>query len=143
PDQEPDGLDKRKRAVVREVALRILNRRLARLTKDHRFGVLSAAAGHRDLQYAASSSSLSIMPRGKDFALALESVLREVSTAIAHPAFASEIGRATTTLRASRDAASRAASTRWSGNLAEDLAEDLSRGRVFTTPAFDLSLFDS
>ncbi|MFP4444966.1 MAG: M16 family metallopeptidase [Desulfosudaceae bacterium] len=135
--QEPPPTDtaaEREQELVRDLAYRILNYRLDKLTEspDPPFTGASAQAGRAFRQYRYASLSASCLPgKWADSLTALEQVLRR---ALAHGFTRAEVERVRKEVLAELDRAVKQKDTRESGALARQIMHDLFVDRVFLSP---------
>ena len=141
-DAGPDTRAKEGQQTIEALGLRIVNRRLARLTRSNNPPFLAAGVGRSDELNSIRTATLNVTPRGQDWEAALIAADAVRRQALAYGVEQSEIDQALTETRAQLKGAVEAAATRRTPALAQRIVSDISRGEVFTTPAENLSIFE-
>ncbi|MEZ5277588.1 MAG: insulinase family protein [Opitutaceae bacterium] len=138
--KEPDTAENRIRQLPRDLALAILNRRLAELAKTENAPFLSGRSsvfeGYDFFRNA--SIELTGKPERWDEALALADV--ELRRALQYGFQQPELTEVVAAFRNGLEQAVKQAPTRRSAGLAGQIVDAVSSDEVFTTPEFDLAL---
>lgn len=141
-DASVDTRAKEEQDTVELIGIRIVNRRLERLTRSTSPPFLAAGVGRSNELHSLHAASLSVTPNGQDWQgglMAAEAVRRQ---ALAFGVEQAEIDQAVTEARARLRSAVETVSTRRTPLLAQGIVNDIGRDEVFTTPAENLSIFE-
>lgn len=141
-DASPDTRAKEARDTVEALALRILNRRLERLSRSAAPPFLAAGAGRTDELHSIRNASLSVTPIGQDWEGALKAADAARRQILAFGVEQVEIDQAITEARARLRSSVAGASTRRTPALAQQIVNDVSSEEVFTTPTENLAIFE-
>jgi len=141
-DLTPDSRAKRRRDMIDNLGLAVLNRRLERITRSDAPPFLNAGASRGNAVRSARVTSLQITARGGDWKPALTSAVREERRLVQYGVLQSEIDREIAENRASLKASAAASPTRRTPNLANAVVGSLDDSDVVTDPAQDLALFE-
>ncbi len=142
PDLSLDTLARRRRELIEQLALAVLNRRLASLARGESAPFLSAAAFRIDQSHAARVASVLVAAEAGHWREALGAADQEQRRAVAFGVRPEELTREIAEARADLTRAAAQAATRRTPALADDLAGALDAREVDTSPAQDLALFE-
>jgi len=121
----------------------IMNRRLERLARGASPPFISAAVGYNRERGVIETFSLSVSSRPGSWRVALAAAEQELRRALEHGFSAAEIERELKEWRAGLEDAARSASTRQSSSLANAILASFDGHTVETSPADELTLFQS
>ena len=138
---EPDTAANRLKYLPRDLALAILNRRLAILAKKENAPFASGVASVTDNYRFVRIAALELNGKPETWRAALAVAEQELRRALAYGFQPAELTEATATYRNALEQGARSASTRRSADLAGELVSCLERDEVFTHPATDLALY--
>ncbi|MDD3180180.1 MAG: insulinase family protein [Opitutaceae bacterium] len=138
---EPDTAANRLKYLPRDLALRMLNRRLSILAKKEGAPFLGGQVGITEQYDFFRNASIELICQPGQWRAALEVGEQELRRAIDHGFQPAELAEAAAAMRNGLEEAVRTASTRHSGRLADVLVDRLIERNVFTTPAADLALY--
>ncbi|MEY4938423.1 MAG: hypothetical protein RIQ93_158 [Verrucomicrobiota bacterium] len=139
--REPDTAAKRLKYLPRSLAHAIINRRLSILAKKENAPFTSGSAGIGEAYNFYRESYLSLTCRNDQWTAALGVADQELRRALEHGFQPAELSEVVSNFRNSLEQAVKTSSTRRSDGLAQEIAESLLEGDVFTTPEDDLALF--
>lgn len=137
---QPDTAENRIRIPPRDLALAILNRRLAELAKTENAPFLSGRSGIYEGYDFFRNASIELTGKPEDWKEALAVADAELRRALEHGFQKAELDEVVAAFRNGLEQAVKQAPTRRSSGLAGQIISALSEERVFTTPAFDLAL---
>ena len=137
---EPDTAARQVKLLPRSLAMEMLNRRFSILAKKENAPFVAAGASVDEQFDFLREASVSVSCKPAQWPAALAVGEQELRRAIEHGFTAAELKEAVANFTNSLDQAVKTASTRHSPGLANELAESLLDGLVFTTPAADLAL---
>ena len=138
--REPDTAARQVKLLPRSLALSMLNRRFSILAKKENAPFVSAGAGVSEQFDFMREAVVSVSCKPEQWAAALAVGEQELRRALEHGFTAAELKEVAANQANGLDQAVKTASTRHSNQLADELAESLLDGVVFTTPAADLAL---
>ncbi len=141
-DTSPDTAAKEKREVVENLAIAVLNRRLARLAQSASPPFLTAQAGFQNLFRSDKIAIVQTTAAPGGWRAALSATELEVRRLVADGVTPAELAREVTEMRTQFKAAADGATTRLSPTLAQGLVDSADQDEVFTAPSLDLQLFD-
>ncbi|MBS0663385.1 MAG: insulinase family protein [Verrucomicrobia bacterium] len=138
---EPDTAANRLKELPRSVAVSMLNRRLAELAKKENapFTDASASVGENFDLFRSASIDVNCKPEQWTAALAVGE--QELRRALEHGFSAEELREVVASYLNGLDQAVKAAPTRRSDRLANEIAEGILHREVFTTPATEQALY--
>jgi zinc protease len=142
PDVSADSLAKRRRDVIEDLGLAVLNRRFERIARSGSPPFLNAAAFRRDEFRSARVTSLQATASGADWRSALISAVQEQRRLVEYGVLQSELDREIAETRASLKARAESQATRRTPTLANEIVSSLDDRDVVTDPAQDLGLFE-
>lgn len=137
---EPDTAERRIRHLRRDLALAMLNRRLEVLANKEGAVFSHGSAGVDDQFDLARTATIKITGEPGNWRSLLGTADRELRGALEYGFQPAELAEAVAAARTGLEQAVRAASTRYSGGLADALVDSFIDNKVFTTPAADLAL---
>ncbi len=143
PDLSPDSAAKRRRQTIEALGLAVLNRRLERLVRADDPPFISAAAYRDDAFHSARLAVVQASARPGEWKTALDAADLAVRQLLAYGVSQAELGEEIDAYRAGLKATVEGAATRATPAIAEDIVGTLETPEVETSPAEDLSLFDS
>jgi zinc protease len=141
-DASPDTIAKRRRETVENLALAVLNRRLARLALGANPPFLNADSGFQNLLHSDKVAVVEAASATGAWRPALSAIDQEVRRLVTFGAAKSEIDREIAQTRATLVNGATGAATRPTPELANGLVESVDEDLVFTDPAEDLRVFD-
>ncbi len=130
----------RREELTRYLANGVISRRIASAALKPEAPFLGGHATTSELFHVARVSDIRLSVRPERWAQALASAEQELRAALAFGFTAGELEEAKKNLLSEMDQESRAAATRESRALADELVESVEEDRVFTHPAADLAL---
>jgi zinc protease len=141
-DRRADTNDVEREAMVRQVALTVLNQRLAdRSLKPGSPFVGAQAEDERSLMHSASLVTLGITTTPEKWHEALDAVSAEQRMLVRDGVQPGELKRAISTVRTQLQAKAAAASTRKSPDIADEIVTVVNQDHVDTSDAQDLAFF--
>ena len=138
--REPDNAARQIKRLPRSLALAMLNRRFSILAKKEDAPFVSAGASVQEQFDFMRPASVDITCKPEQWSAALAVGEQELRRALEHGFAPSELTEAAANMANQLDQAVKTASTRHSNRLANELAQSVQAGEVFTTPADDLAL---
>ncbi|QYM79967.1 insulinase family protein [Horticoccus luteus] len=138
---EADTAANRLKYLPRQLAVAMLNRRLAILAKQEHAPFSSASIGIDESFDFVREASLSLICRPDQWSPALAAGEQALRGALEHGFTAAELAEATANYRTALEQAADAAPTRHSDALAEEIGAAILDRNVFTTPATERDLF--
>jgi zinc protease len=141
-DASPDTKTKRRREVVENLALAVLNRRLGRLATAPNPPFLAADASFENLLHSAKVAVIEGASAPGAWRPALTTIEQEVRRLTTFGVSQAEIDQETAQSRAQLVNAVAGVHTRPTPELASGLADSTDENLVFTEPATDLALYD-
>ena len=142
-DASQDMVAKRRQQLIEGIGLAVLNRRISVLAQQPNPPFVSAQAGSQDLLKSAHITMIAADSDPDKWQAALAAIDQEQRRIAEFGAEQSEIDREIAEYRSALQAAAGGAATRASPDIAGTLAWSVGEGIVFTSPAEDLSLFDT
>ncbi len=142
PALEPDSKAKRRRDMIDNLALAVLNRRLDRLVRADDPPFLGASAYRADDFHSAEATTLQTMAKPGDWEAALKAADQAVRQLVQYGVSAEELGVEVDAYRAILKSAAESQATRTTPAVADDIAATVDTPEVETSPAEDLVLFD-
>ena len=142
-DGSPDSKAHETRDMVRFIALAALNQRLAILAHGANPPFISASASHDHAETIADTTQLTVDYRDGEELQGIEAAERAWRDIVAHGVRKDELDEALAQLRAFFQSNAAAADTTQSTQIVDLLLESVDEKSVFTSPAYDLSLFES
>ena len=138
--REPDTAARQVKLLPRSLAIAMLNRRFSILAKKENAPFVSAGASVSEQFDFMREASVEVSCKPEQWSAALAVGEQELRRALEHGFTASELKEVAANQANALEQAVKTASTRHSNRLADELAESLLDGFVFTTPADDLAL---
>ena len=142
-DASQDMVAKRRQQLIEGIGLAVLNRRISVLAQQPNPPFVSAQAGSQDLLKSVHITMIAADSDPDKWQAALAAIDQEQRRIAEFGAEQSEIDREIAEYRSTLQAAAGGAATRASPDIAGTLAWSVGEGIVFTSPAEDLSLFDT
>ena len=142
PDLSPDTVDRRTRAIKRNIGLSILNRRLGEISRQDNAPFIGAGGGYQSLFDSLDLGVLSVSFNPGAWKPALEAAEREQRRLVQFGVTDQELQRAITDTRTSLQNAVAAAATRSTPALASGLVNAINNDSVFTSPQTNLEIFN-
>ncbi|WP_397401678.1 M16 family metallopeptidase [Phenylobacterium sp.] len=143
PDLSPDNKATRRRDLIRNLGLAVLNRRYSAITRSPNPPFLGAGAGQFEQDNAADIAIIGVAAEPGGWARALAGVEREQRRLVQYGVRQDELDREIVEIRASLKAAVAGAATRRQAELADDMVGTLSEDTVITAPIDDQSEFEA
>jgi len=141
-DASPDTTAKRRRDIVEDLAIAVLNRRLEQLAHGARPPFLEARASSENLLRSSKVSAIEAISTPEGWRPALDGAEQAVRRLLSYGVGPDELAREILEVRTTLKNAVAGASTRRTPTLANDLVETVDENDVFTDPAENLALFD-
>lgn len=142
PDLSADTVDKRRRGLIDQLAMAVLNRRLGALGRTQDPPFIAAGAFRGDQLRAAKVTGVLVSTNQGQWKRGLAAAEAEVRRAVQFGVRPDELQREITEVRAALKAAVAGAATRRTPQLADEIVGTLGEQQVETAPADDLALFD-
>ena len=143
PDLSDDSVAKRRREIVDQLGLAVLNRRLATLARDPTPPFLSAGAFRGNQLRAERVTGVAVYAQADRWKEAMAAAEAEVRQAVQFGVRSDELARELTESEAALKLAVAGSTTRRTPALAEEIAGSVDENDVQTSPADDLALFDA
>src|SRR5205823_10354663 len=135
-----DNSAKRRRNLIENIALTILNQRLATVAQSDNAPFASAGGSRGNTARSAKIASFRVSYAGDKWQRALEEAEKLRREVVAQGVTQPEIDREVKSITASADASLASSATRLSRNLAGGLINSVERESVFSSPATDVAL---
>ena len=142
PDLAPDSKAKRRRDMIDNLALAVLNRRLARLVRSDNPPFAAASASRGDVFHSAEVTTIQARSKPGDWRDAMTAADQEVRRIVRYGVSADELATEVDAYRALLKAAAEGEATRNTPAVADDIAATLDSPEVETSPSEDLALFE-
>ncbi len=142
-DASPDTFAKRRQQLIEDLGLLVLKRRLGAMSNRANAPFLSATVGSQDLFDSAHLVVVMANSEADKWQAALAAIDQEQRRFQQFGADQTEVDREITEYRSLLEAAAAGAQTRTSTDIASLLANSVDDNQVFTSPAEDLSMFES
>lgn len=141
---EPDSVALRQRRLLQSIGNGILSRRLARLVRnpEARFAG-GGASGSVNFQRTATTASVSVTAKDRDWGSALQIGEQELRRALTHGFTKSEVDEQIANIRTAQRNAVEQAATRRSTGLADAIIDMAETGTIFTSPESSLARFEA
>jgi zinc protease len=140
---QPDTAQTRRRDMIEALATGILNRRLAKLTRQADARFAGASAGGGDVLQIADTATISVTAKDRDWKAALAIGEQELRRALQHGFTEAELAEQIANTRTALKNAADQAGTRTNQALANAIIGTLDEDDVFTTPQSGLDRFES
>ncbi len=138
---EPDTIARQKRRIPRYLALAMLNRRFSILAKKEGAPFVAASASVSERFNFLKEASVGVSCKPEQWQDALAVGEQELRRALEHGFTAAELKEASANLANYLEQSAKTAPTRHSNQLADEIVRNLVAGEVFTTPAYELALY--
>jgi zinc protease len=142
PDLAPDSVAKRRREIIEQLGLAVLNRRLGTLVRSADPPFISAGAGRADQWRAERLTAVAVITQPDHWKPALEAAETEVRRLLQYGVRPDELAREITEDDTELKANVAGAATRLTPQLADLIAGSRSDDDVVTSPAEELALFE-
>ena len=142
-DRSLDTLARRRRRVIEQLGLAVLNRRLERIARSDAPPFIAASSSKEDELHSAEVTVLGISARPGQWRPALTAADQEQRRLVQYGVGQDELDREITEVRAALQAAAAEAPTRKSTAIAGEIAQTVDDNEVYTPPAEDLALFEA
>jgi zinc protease len=142
-DRMPDSVERRRRDLVDQLALSVLNRRLEKLSRSDKPPFLTAGVGYDPVFKSARIASARAVTAPDKWREGIEALDQEVRRFAKFGVLASELQREIVDTRTSLVNDVAGADTRRTPELASDMVNAVDEEQVFDTPAAELALFDA
>ena len=142
-DATPDTTARRRRNLIQNIALTILNHRFAAVAQRDDAPFESAGASHGNTARSAKIASLRVSYPGDKWQRALEEAEKIRRQVVAQGATQQELDRETSAILANAQASLASSKTRQSRNLAQGLVSSVDRDFVFSSPETDVAVLKS
>ncbi|MBE1509689.1 M16 family metallopeptidase [Rhizobium viscosum] len=142
-DASPDTFAKRRAELIEDLGLLVLKRRLSAMANRPNAPFISAAVGSQDLFDSARLVAVMANSEPDKWQAALTAIDQEQRRFQQFGAEQAELDREIVEYRSLLEAAAAGAATRTSTDIASMLASSVDDNQVFTSPAEDLSMFDT
>ena len=141
-DATPDSQAKRQRQQIEQLGLKVLNRRLERISRSDNPPFISAYSLKGDDEHSAEVTELYLTAQPAKWKAALATIDAEQRRIVQYGVTQAELDREIAEWRVLLQTAAAQAATRKTPDVANDLAQTLDDETVPTNPAQDLALFD-
>ncbi|MBY3027503.1 M16 family metallopeptidase, partial [Rhizobium leguminosarum] len=142
-DAAPDTFAKRRTKLIEDLGLRVLQRRLSTIASKADAPFIGVIAGSQDLFDSAHVVQIEANSETDKWQAALAAIDQEQRRIQEFGATQAEIDREDLDYRSALQAAAAGAATRMTTDIASVLASSVDDDQVFTSPAEDLSLFET
>ncbi|MET0310174.1 MAG: insulinase family protein [Sphingomonas sp.] len=142
PDLSPDTLAKRRKDMIEQLGLAVLNRRLGEISRTDNAPFLNAQAAHSGLMRSVDVATINAQFVPGKWQRALEAIDQEQRRIVQYGVTDAELLREVTAFRTLYGNAVKGASTRNTRVLAGGLLGTVNDREVFTSPETDLALFE-
>lgn len=142
-DTAPDTVAKRKAQLIEDLGLMVLKRRLSTIAGKSGAPFISAEAGSQDLLNSAHVALIAANSQLEGWEAALSAIDQEGRRIREFGVTEAELKREILEYRSALEAVAAGAATRTTTNIASMLASSVDSDQVFTSPADDLSLFET
>ncbi|MBX4951372.1 insulinase family protein [Rhizobium binae] len=142
-DAAPDTFAKRRIKLIEDLGLMVLQRRLSTIASKADAPFISAIAGSRDLLHSAHVVQIEAESETDKWQAALTTIDQEQRRIQEFGVGQAELDREILGYRSFLQAAAAGAATRTTTDIASALAGSVDDNQVFTSPAEDLSLFET
>jgi len=142
-DSAPDTFAKRRAELVEDLGLLVLKRRVSTIASKADAPFISAGIGSQDLLDSAHVVLIAANSEPDKWQAALTAIDQEQRRIQEFGVAQAEIDREIREYRSALQAAAAGASTRTTTDIASALANSVDENQVFTSPAEDLSLFET
>lgn len=143
PDLEPDSLAKRRREMLEQLGLAVLNRRFSALTRSAAPPFIDAGASKGDNEHAAELTTVSVRADVSRWRQALAAADEETRRAQLYGVRQDELDREIAEWRVTLTTAAAGAATRRQADIADQIVGSLSEPEVVTSPAQQLARFEN
>ncbi|MDB5422062.1 MAG: peptidase, partial [Brevundimonas sp.] len=142
-DTSPDTSATRRKDLVRSLALAVLNRRFAEISRSANPPFLGASGGYQTFYNAMDLAALDVNYNPGGWKRAIETAEQEQRRLVQYGVGQAELDREITEYRTALTASVAGAATRQTPRLATGLLSAVNDDEVFTAPAEDLKLFEA
>ncbi len=139
----PESEAKDRRLEVEQVAIAVVNRRLERAARGDNAPFLNASANINDVLRSARVASIQLTPKPSAWKAGLVAALHIQRQAETFGVSQAEVDREVTELRVQLQTAAAGAATRRTPDIAQEIVRSVDDNEVFTSPAEDLSRFET
>ncbi|MBL8770803.1 MAG: insulinase family protein [Phenylobacterium sp.] len=143
PDLTPDTAAKRRRELIENLGLAVLNRRFSAIARGAEPPFLGAGTSKFEQDDAAQIALISVNAEAGRWREALTAAEREQRRLVQYGVRQDELDREVEEIRATLRAAVAGAATRRPADLANEIVQSLSDHTVVTSPAQDQALFEA
>ncbi|MFC5372729.1 M16 family metallopeptidase [Brevundimonas faecalis] len=143
PDLDPDTVAERREALIQNLGLAVLNRRLGEIARSENPPFIGAGAGQTGLFRTVDLGSISASFNPGGLKRALETVEQEQRRLVQFGVGQAELDREIANTRTMLENAAQAAATRSTPVLANALLGATNDDKVFSAPAANLALFEA
>ncbi len=141
-DLSSDSRAKRRRKLIEQLGLSVLNRRLERLARTANPPFIAAQASKDDVFRSAEVTTYTLLPRPGDWQGSLAVAEQEQRRIVQYGVRQDELDREIKEYRVAYQAAVQGAATRKTTRIADSIASSVDDREVYTDPAEDLALFE-
>jgi len=142
PDLAADSKAKRRREMIDNLALAVLNRRLSKLVRSTNPPFASASAYHSDIFHSADVTVVQTGTKPGDWRDAMTAADQEVRRLVKYGVSADELATEVDAYRAALKASAEGEKTRNTPAAANDIVDTVDSPEVETSPSEDLALFE-
>ncbi|WP_296595956.1 pitrilysin family protein [Phenylobacterium sp.] len=143
PDLSLDTAAKRRRDLIENLGLSVLNRRYSAIARDANPPFLGAGAGKGEQDDAAEVATIAVNAETGRWREALAAAEQEARRLVQFGVRQDELDREVEEIRATLKAQAAGAATRRPADLAQEIVSSLADHTVVTSPADDLALFEA
>jgi zinc protease len=141
-DLSPDSVAKRRRELVKQLGLQVLNRRFSVLARGGTPPFLGAAASKSDFVHSADITDITVNAQPDQWKTALSAIDAEQRRIVQYGVRQEELDREITEVRALLRSAVAGQATRRPQDLADMIVGSLAEKSVVTNPAQDMDFFE-
>ncbi len=142
PDLSLDGTVRRRREMIEQLGLGVLNLRLDRIMRADNPPFLGAAAYEEDQFHSADATEVEMVTQPDGWRAALDAGLAETRRLLQYGVTPIELAQVIDSQRAALKQAADTQATRTTPSLADNIAATVSTPEVETSPSEDLALFE-
>ncbi|HEX8660552.1 MAG TPA: insulinase family protein, partial [Brevundimonas sp.] len=143
PDLEPDTVARRRKDLVQNLGLAVLNRRFAEMSRTDNPPFVTASSATDDLARSVQVATVSAAFVPGQWRRALETIDQEQRRLVEYGVSEAELQREITSWRTVLENAVAGAATRQTSGLSNGLLSAVNDKQVFTTPQTNLDLFNA
>lgn len=143
PDLAADSLAKRRRDVVTQLGINVLNRRFSAIARSPKPPFIGGGAAKSDIEHSAQVVLVAANAAPGQWKPALSAIEQEQRRIVQFGVRQDEVDREVEEVRAVLKAQAAGAATRRPADIANDIVDSLDDQEVVTSPAQDLAMFEA